>query len=250
MGVSGFFGKRNIGALTVSVEAPEEAYAGSPIPLKVTVENGRRFLHAFLLSVRVGDDVVLFPFVDARGRAVKYIEITVAQRGLHSLPRVHVCSVFPFGFFVRCREVLSGGDFIVLPRPKKCALPEESGTPRKMRGEKGSAAAGYEGEVISFRCYAEGDPLKYIYWKASAKTGELKTKELTSLSHRQLLIDFDRISLGDREEKISCVTYLILSSSRRNIPVGLKIGGKEFRAGMGGAHRVKMLRELALYGKE
>lgn len=250
MGVSGLFGKRNIGAIAVLVEAPGEVYAGSPIPLKVTVENRRRFLHAFLLSVRVGDAALLFPFVEARGRAVAYLEITAAQRGRSSLPRVRVCSVFPFGFFIRCRDVLSSGDFVVFPRPRRCALPESAGTAGKTKGETGSAAAGYEGEIVSFRNYVEGDPLKYIYWKASAKTGEIKTKELSSLSPRQVLLDFDRISLPDREEKLSCLTYLILSLSRRNIRVGLKIGGKEFRAGTGRRHRESMLRELALYGKE
>jgi uncharacterized protein (DUF58 family) len=111
--------------------------------------------------------------------------------------------------------------------------------------------------MLSIREYRYGDPKKYIHWKASARTGELKTKELSSLSHRPLIIDFENLPAADIEERISCVAYHIVRSFRLSIPVGLRISGKVYsphgdriKAGEPGAGKLTMLKELALYGKD
>ena len=63
--------------------------------------------------------------------------------------------------------------------------------------------------------------------------------------------------IGDLEERISCITYVIVRSYRLNIPVGIKISGKVFKPfaenstdfGKVGLGKIVMLTELALYGK-
>jgi len=89
--------------------------------------------------------------------------------------------------------------------------------------------------------------LKYISWKATARTGDLKTKEMSSLSYQPVIIDFDAIEIRDLEERISCVTHTFIQLIR-NAPVGLKINGKVFQPGTSSTHKIAVLRELALYG--
>jgi uncharacterized protein (DUF58 family) len=95
-----------------------------------------------------------------------------------------------------------------------------------------------------------GDPLKYIHWKATAKTGRLKTKELSSLAHRPVIIDFEKVSIANVEERISSVAYAIVQFTKKNIPVGLKINGNLYLPDVSSAHKLSMLRELALYGTD
>lgn len=257
MAISGLFGKRNLSKIDIDMELPEEIYANTGIPVRITLINNRRFLPAFLLKVRLLNDEVLFPFVDARAAEPKYMNIFFPERGRSRIGDIHLCSVFPFNFFVRCKKLDKVFESVVFPQAKKCELPGLFEKAGRARGEKSTDKAGYEAEMISLRDYIKGDPLKYIHWKASAKTGRLKTKELSSLSRQPVIIDFDTLTIKNVEEKISCVTYLLLKLFRKNVPVRLKIGGSFYKTGLSKtamertqADKISMLRKLALYDKE
>ena len=240
--------------LRVEIKAPDEIYAGTGMPVKVTISNDKRFMPSFLISVMVEESEILFPMLGKKGEATGLAVIAFPQRGRHRINNIYVSSVFPFNFFVRSRHIDSSLDVIVLPAPRKCSLQSLFTEEKRSRGDRTLDRTGFEAEILSIRDYRYGDPQKYIHWKASARTGTLKTKELSSLSHRPLVLDFDGISIGDLEEKISCIAYVILKSYRQNIPVGLKIGGKIFspgaESGETGAGRIAMLKELALYGEK
>jgi uncharacterized protein (DUF58 family) len=255
MGVSGFFGKRNISAIDVRLELPGEIYANTDVPVKITIRNKRRFLPAFLIRVHLSQNEVLCPFVDVKGEATTYLTLSFHERGHVKIGTMYLSSVFPFNFFVRYRTIPGVYDALVFPGVKKCDSLGLFERERRYRGEQALERTGYEADIISVRDYIEGDPIKYIHWKASAKTGRLKTKELSSLSHRPIVIDFDAIPIRDVEERISCVTYVLLKLFRQNIPVGLRISGavhKPPKAGGEGtkALRFAMLTKLALYQKE
>ena len=250
LGVSGVFGKSNIAGVTVEFGVFGETYAKREFPLKIRLVNRHRFLPSFLIRVRIGTNETLFPYVGVGASEEKYIKMIAGRRGRHSINAVSVSSAFPFNFFVRLRSINTPFEYIVFPEPKKCAMGDFLERKHKARGEASSNRTGYEGELMSVRDYAYGDPMKYIHWKASAKSQELKTKELSSLSQRPVVIDFEKTGIKNREERISCVTYLILLLYRRNIPVGLRIGGLEFGPGTSASHKTEMIRELALYDEE
>ncbi len=248
MALSGLAGKMNISGADVDLELPEEIYAGAGFPLKVKVTNKRKILPLFLVAVTLDKGRLLFPFIEPGQEAVKYIQTGFDLRGRHTIGGIYVSSAFPFNFFVRSGKINKIYEAIVFPRAKKCELRSPSDRDRRQKGEQASGRTGYEGDVISFRNYATGDPLKYIHWKGSAKTGELKTKELSSLIHQPVIIDFDGIPARDTEEKISFATYTLLKLFRQNVPVGLNINGNLFKANLLVSHKIRMLKELALYG--
>lgn len=256
MGISGFFGRRNLLGIHITVELPDEIYARTSVPLKVMLHNNRRFLPAFLIKVHFHDQRILFPFVDAKARGITYVTATFNERGIVRINDFHLCSVFPFNFFIRCRKIERTVEVTVFPHAKRCELPGLSERERQSRGERSIDKAGYDAEIITMRDYIKGDPLKHIHWKATAKTGKLKTKELSTLAHQPVIIDMDAVPIKNMEERISCITYIILKLFRQNIPIGLKIKGtfyKPFRAAQAErskAHRVNMLRALAVYDKE
>ena len=200
--------------------------------------------------MRIGSVETVFPYVGAGGAGEKFITLTAGRRGRQSIDSVTVSSAYPFNFFIRFRRIKMRFAYIVFPDPKKCALNDFPEHKRRARGETSSDRSGYEGDLMSLRNYAHGDPMKYIHWKASAKSRELKTKELSSLSQQPVFIDFEKTGIKDREERISCVTFLLLRLYGRNIPAGLRIGGQVFAPGTSASHKTAMIRELALFGEE
>lgn len=229
---------------------PAEIYSKTEFLLKVRLKNQGRYLPSFLIRVRAGAVETVFPYVGRGASEEKYIARVAGQRGRHTLDAVIISSAFPFNFFIRYRKIKTDFEYIVFPAPKKCGLDDFLERERRARGDASSNRTGYEGDLLSLRNYAHGDPMKYIHWKASAKSRELKTKELSSLAQQPVVIDFEKSGIKNREERISCVTYLLLRLYRRNIPAGLRIGGQVFQPGTSASHKTAMIRELALYGEE
>lgn len=258
MAVSGIFGKRNLSSVKAQIEFPEEIYASASIPLKVVMLNNRKFLPAFMIRVHIGGNELFFPFVDAGKQAVKYINVSFDRRGRHKFDNNYLCSVFPFSFFTRCRKLGEVFEFIVFPHAKKCEYQDIFEIRDRHRGEKNMDKAGHDGDVVSFRSYIAGDPLKYIHWKATAKTGQLKTKELSSLFNRPVIVDLAKMPARDIEGKISCATYAVLTLFIRNVAFGLKIKDRIYTSGTYASEakgqtkkgKIAMLRELALYDAE
>lgn len=247
MGISGFFGKNNLSGITVEVEFPPEIYANSGFPLKVTLENKRRLLPVFLMKLQVGELTFFFPFVDQKGKSTKYVTTIFPKRGAYRIENIYISSVFPFNFFTRYRVLQNVFSFIVFPELRKCDLLNLYEQERRTKGEEVTDRIGYESDMISIREYVHGDPLKYINWKATAKTGKLKTKELSSLASQPIVIDFDKVAIRDVEEKVSCVAYSLIQIIKRNAPVGLKMNGRFYEPGVSQPHRIDMLKGLALY---
>lgn len=249
MGISGFFGKRNLSEVDVSLVFPQELFAACHLPVKVTLVNKRRILPAFLIRVRIDNYEVLFPFVPAGGVAVKYIDFYFPRRGSYRAERLYISSVYPFNFFTRYRTIGGAYNAVVFPQPRKGELHSSLQNLTPHTGKYTSSKSGYDGEMISVRTYISGDPSRHIHWKSSARTGELKTKEFSMESRRPVIIDFEKVDMPDIEEKLSCLTYFIIKSFRDNIPVGLRMKDRVYKPGLSKTHKISMLRELALYGE-
>lgn len=246
--ISGIFGRRNLQDLEIDVELPEEVYAKTSVPVKVTLLNKRRIMPAFLITVMIGEEELLFPFVEARSRMSRYLSMHFEKRGEYTSRHLYISSIFPFNFFTRYKKTNKELSCIVFPEPKKCQMPHALDKQRRPKGEENSRSAGHDSDILSIRNYVAGDPLKYISWKSTAKTGSLKTKELSSLEFQPVIIEFDKMAIKNVELKISCITFIILKLFRSRIPVGLSISGETYKPGNSHAHKKVILRKLALYG--
>ena len=247
--VSGIFGRQNLHGLAIELEIPGEIYAGIDIPIGIRLINKRKFMPAFLIRVLIENQQSLFPFTSAGSEGKQYCSFHFGERGEHLINSIHICSVFPFNFFTRYRKIHQSFRLIVFPRPQKCETIHFHDRQARIKGDTSTLAIGYDSDIISIRDYTLGDPLKYISWKSTAKTGVLKTKELSAIELQQILIDFDKMDKQDLEHRISCVTFLILKFIRSNIPVGLVIEGEHFRPAVSRTHKFNLLTKLALYGQ-
>ncbi|MEN6485424.1 MAG: DUF58 domain-containing protein [Syntrophobacteraceae bacterium] len=248
--VSGIFGRRNILGIDAVLEFPEDVFAGADVPVRVRLVNNRKFMPAFLVKIHAGGREAFFPFTGVRSQCSDYVVMQFPNRGIHHIPVLYISSVFPFNFFTRYRRISRETSVVVFPKPVGCSMPAAEDAQNPSKGEISTNTPGYESDLISIRDYVPGDPPKYINWKSTAKTGMLKTKELSAIELRQVLIDFDRLDKKDLERTISRVAFIVLKLLRAKVPVGLKIEGETFRPGLSPAHKNTMLTKLALYGQD
>lgn len=248
MVISGILGKANISGVDIELETPMELYANRPFPLKIRCINKRRYLPGFMFRVHVEGESLFLPFVSVKSESSANIDLTIETRGRHKIDELHLCSAFPFNFFVRCRKIKKSFDIILFPEPKKCQLPSYIEENVRRSGEVPVNKAGSYPEMISIRDYISGDPMRHINWKATAKTDKLQTKELSSSSFNPVLIDFDEIDIKILEEKISCITYTVLYLYKNGVPFGFKINDRLYLPETINSHKAAILNELALYG--
>jgi uncharacterized protein (DUF58 family) len=244
--VSGLFGRNNLRRLQVHLIFPEEVFAGTETLVGVRLECRRRW-PAFLVAVELGETEVLFPYVRARSEEVRHIPVIFSRRGACALPGMRISSSFPFNFFTRSRVLTRQSEVLVFPKPRRCHPGALSGDPRRRSGDALTDRAGYDSDILSIRDYVPGDPMKYISWKSTAKTGSLKTRELAAIEEKPVILDVDRLRTDDLEWSLSCATYWVLRLLRSRVPVGLILGGETIGPRVSRAHRLSILERLAVY---
>jgi len=248
MAVSGLAGWLNIRGLSLSVRLPDELYAGLETLATVQIVNRRRLFPSFLVSATLSGETTSFLVLDPGAAQEGSLLVTFPERGLHRLADARISSPFPANFFVRFRSLPVPGLFPVFPAPRPSTLPVAGGKPEQ--GQLLDAAAkGYEGELAKISDYRGGESLKLIHWRLSAKHEVFKVKELTSTAEEPVLLEPELLPGRDLEERLSCCAFLINRLVKGGRPVGLKLGERIIAPAANRPHRLKLLGELAVYGK-
>ncbi|MBK3331787.1 DUF58 domain-containing protein [Persephonella atlantica] len=242
--VSGFFGRRNLDSLDIQIDLPEEVFARTEFPVKIRIKNRKRFIPSFLLTIHFEGNKLIVPYVGAGEEYTFVINHTYSKRGILHIRDFNVCSVFPFNFFIRCIIYKKNIPVVVYPYPKRCSILQNSSEKSRGKTERAGKGYGSHGEIISVRDYTRGDTIRWIHWKASAKTGELKTKEFSGIGSEPVIIDLDQMD-GGKEEKISCATYVVLELYKKGVPFGLKYGKNVIKPEFSRKQKVKILKTLA-----
>ncbi len=241
--MSGIFSILNLKGIKVVLLPPAEIYARRKIAFRLLLEKEGLF-PSFMLRVSSSIDEVFFLIVDKRG-AEGTINFVFANRGIVEEVCLFISSEFPLNLFVRSFEMKVKVNITVFPEPLKTPLPIEMSNYEKEGGMPyKSTVKGYE-ELKDIREY-NGEPLKLVHWKLSAKKGSLMVKEMVMEEKNPVVLDLDKVE-GNTEEKLSKLTYLIIELLDMGYAVGLVLREKEIPPDRGNLHKFRMLRELALY---
>jgi len=119
-------------------------------------------------------------------------QLQPVRRGLYRLDHFELTTSFPFGF-VRRRRTLSREDSVLIVPPiaqvdrkllAMCRSADDT-------GESLRPSPGGSDEFYGIRRYRAGDNPRRIYWRRTARTGVLLTKEMTRVAPPRLLIVVD-----------------------------------------------------------
>jgi uncharacterized protein (DUF58 family) len=257
--------------LTVSARFPDHIFAGEAAPVIVTLRNTKRVLPSFSIQVEARGPVdqteqkqrlrrrhqkrllAYFSYVPHNAAAEQRVEQLFPQRGHVLIDGFELSTRFPFGFFRRRRRLRARDvDIIVYPRPELISddlhlLPMYSGRiPSLRRG------AGHD--LFSMRDYQPQDDLRYIDWKATARSRRLTVREFTSEDERRITIVLDTHlpqevddDLVERFEKGVVQTASLLKHFiDERAEVRLVLGDDVGTLGSGLEHLYRCLRRLAL----
>ncbi|MBN2656054.1 MAG: DUF58 domain-containing protein [Spirochaetales bacterium] len=182
--------------------------------------------------------------------------VITTVRGKYRTGPIRIKGADPLNFFPWEKVFPLFGSIVVYPRGHSLPLLLVEG---ERGGDVQSTDVLYEDpiQLKGIRDYRPGDPLKRINWKASARTGKLKTMEFSYTLDAPLLVLLDltvpRYPLKHRhillERAIEAAVSLIISYGEAKQKISLLVKGAEkpvfIPFGRGFGHVVTLLEELA-----
>ena len=240
---------RNLAYLYISPGRAEPVFAGSDAHFQLHIENRSRYERFTIVLNR--DGVVARCNIAARDTASVTLAIPADQRGLMALGRVTFDTRYPLGLLRAWSYVVPDLNCLVYPKPDASRLPPPQAQADSSDTDTVALGSGSD-DFFGLRPYQKSDSPRHIAWKASMREGPLLTKQFSGRAAAQLWFDWKdlpyELGLVDPEVRLSRLTRWVLLANTRGIAFGLRLPGIEIPLGIGEAHCLACLRELALYG--
>jgi uncharacterized protein (DUF58 family) len=250
--------------LRVNRILPEQAVVGAPVTLLYEFGNAKRFWPSF--SVTLGEVDAAEAFVKRpvaymlhaapRTTATVPTEVIPKRRGAHVFDRYQLSTSFPFGFKRHMSYGRQHETLLVFPAIGQvdrkllqlCKSADRSGA--TMRPRRGG-----DDEFYGVKEFRSGENPRSIYWRRSARTGVLVSKEMTQVSPPKLLILVDTFiqerSMAEHaavEKTIAMAASLASHALAAGLMVGVYAWSGEWlgmNPNRGKRHRVDVLAQLA-----
>lgn len=195
----------NLRRLEVEREVRGYPFSQTPLPVRVRIRNKKRLMDSFSLEVREvnsqgGKPLGRVPFALVRRNREAQGEYTLIppHRGWFDLVGLEINTRFPFGFWERSRGYERPVRLLVFPRVYDYWPGEPSHL--AVDGEYIGKRLGTGDDLLNFRAFQPGDPVRWIHWKNSAKTDRLTVAVYHHPENRQMIICLRTIY----EENPSC----------------------------------------------
>lgn len=130
-----------------------------------------------------------FVLAPARSSARQRLDHTFRLRGRYPITGFRIATKFPAGFFKKWKRIDATGEILVYPKPQPLddfyhALP-------MLAGQIESHARGSGDDLYGIRRYHPSDHMRYIDWKATAKSMSIMVREHMREDEWRLTIVFD-----------------------------------------------------------
>lgn len=217
--------RRNLAGVSGALDEIEPVPAGAGGSVGARLHAGGR--RRFALGVRVeleGLDPIesIAGLVEGEARVVARVPPLV--RGVHPIKRAFLNSTWPLGL-LRSRIPLDAPDaLIVYPAPAALADERDGATGA---GDVYTALGG-QGflQPSSLREYREGDELRLVHWKASARRGALVIKEFEGGTGSGFEVVLDRrAGAAAFERALSLLSALALAAREQKEPLAVHSQG-------------------------
>lgn len=245
--VSGVVSRRNVERLALSLEGPDEVFAGVPARFQLRVKNGGRLARrAILVKVSGAAAPLLFGRIEPGEEAVRAVDLVFPRRGRRGPESLLLYSGYPIGLFRKGRLHEAGGERIVYPAPAH-ALPPRAQERPMAQGDPRARRSGRGHEVRYLREGEPGDDPRDVHWGQTARQGRLIVKQRAAEEARDVLVVLEGSAEGAAfEGAVSEAAGLALRLLSLGDRVGLAVGESLVPPGMGPAQRRALLTTLAL----
>jgi uncharacterized protein (DUF58 family) len=163
-----------------------------------------------------------FPYIPSRTTVKANLDLSFFRRGRYQEKSLALASGFPFAFLVKTRHIPLQREIIIYPSVKRAV--DEIALVAAIAGEIEAFSRGNSNDLHRLREYVPEDSVRYVDWKATAKTGTVKVREFSREENRKVRVVFDNpapgiLSAKKYEDAVSTVASLAWHLTRTDIDV-------------------------------
>jgi uncharacterized protein (DUF58 family) len=231
--VAAILSHRNLQSLQVRRSTIPPVTAGDPIAISITLINqssGPKSLLQIwdILPPGLGEAAAqTIEHIPAQSRQTHTYQHPTTTRGIYRWQNISIRSAAPLGLFWRRRrwqERVSATVYPPIVPLQRAPIIDEMGQDFSLQVlDNRRARTSTEGMTRSLRPYRWGDPMRMIHWSTSARHGELRVREMeTMTSGRSIVICLDSASTWDRdsfEQAVSAATALYFYAVKQQLNV-------------------------------
>lgn len=142
----------------------------------------------------VFEGTAYFPLVAAGRAAHADLQLLFPRRGLFQQQAFVLATRFPFGLLSKRRRIRATHEVLVYPavRPLKTLFQDSP----LLSGELEALVRGQGSDLYGIREHLPEDSARFVDWKATAKSGQVKVREFTREDDRRLCLVFDNPAAG------------------------------------------------------
>jgi uncharacterized protein (DUF58 family) len=262
--ISGMISRLVLRGVSLHRSLPDHACVGEPVTVSYQLTNTKKFWPSLSVVLAELDGVEGFAtqphcfLLHAAPRMTASVPTVLVpkRRGLHTLNRYQLITSFPFGFVKRAVIGRKKDELLIYP-----PLAEVSRKLLSMcrsadhSGEMSRPQPGGADEFYGVREYRAGDNPRWIYWRRSARSGTLVSREMTRVSPPRVLLLVDT-QVGDRtpeehvrvERSIAMAASLAAAALDQGLSVGLCVWSGDWivmQPTRGKRHKSEVLSMLA-----
>ena len=212
--------------------APFAAGDGASATIRLLAGRRARFQLCCLLDL--GDR--LLPLADVAAlQHERLVEghLPPLPRGVHPVHGAWLESIYPLGVVRGRQRIAAPAHLIVHPAPAQLSSHDVRGVLAELGGA--SLTRAMDMGPAGLREYREGDELRWVHWRASARRRQLVVKEWDTLAHAGVEVQLDRrADVATFEVALSLVTALALLAHEQQEPFTLHAQGHTGTYGAGG----------------
>ena len=235
---------KNLAGLRLRAGGCSPVFSGEQATFAVQLENRDAATRYSIAISQFGKEYEVVD-VPADGVTQLHFRKNTGQRGLLNAGRFRLHTEFPTGLFVAWTWIELSMQCVVYPRPvARASLPTVDAI---TDGGSELQGDGLE-EFTGLRKYQTGDSWRRVSWKASARSGQLHTKEFAGGQPELQWIEWQAIAASGTEERLSIMTRLVIDAEAGQRYYGLRMPNSEISPDHGNKHYQQCLKTLALYG--
>lgn len=231
VGVAVLLNRRQLTALKVDVQMPQEVFAGMEAVLHLHASEHRsrsRWLWLAAEEGRLqeeqGAQVWQNWVIDGKRPQPFVWKIAAKRRGRLRLPVLQVATVAPFGLSMLQTAWHWETEALVFPAPIEHPVPQQA----EPDGEEDPARPRIQGgdDLAYLQPHQPGVSLQHVDWKSYAKTGEMLDKrfEEPQPAVRSMVISYrDYPAHADRDRLAGMLCYRVLEAEKTQLPYILEL---------------------------
>ena len=249
--LSGWLSEQVIRGVRITRRLPRAVTAGETTRLAYDVSNVKQRFPSIALELierRIGASAFL-PIAWPQQSALARGAYRAERRGVYQLNEITIRTSFPFGLFIKERDIESTAALVVWPRTDREVREPHSGGERmrKLGLTSDSLAGAGRGEYRTLRPYQPGDDPRDVHWRSTARTGQAVVREYERDAADTLWLCLELRADADdtAEAAVDIVAALAARAAARNERFGLATNDVVVEPGHGPGQLEAVLDTLA-----